>query len=317
VSQAVAGPEVPFILEEASPLRAEPKERFDAGNICDIPHASCGGSQHMPYRHAHWYLLAIFPLAALAFWPGYLSTIGTAPLQMHAHGITATLWLALLVAQSWLIHSGNTAFHRTLGTASLVLFPLFLAGGSMIFLGMAQRFADPPSPFYTMYAPGLAWIDMISVAAFAWCYYSALRSRRDVQLHARYMLATVIFLLPPILGRLAPILPPLAIHGPADFGKLGTGFQLANAITAAIAFSLALRSGGKGYPFFLAGAATVLGGVFFQFIGPMAAWRHLMVELAPLPPLPLALAAGIAGVGIAAAGWIAGREPAAPETVAA
>ncbi|WHU02689.1 hypothetical protein [Sphingomonas sp. NIBR02145] len=271
----------------------------------------------MPYRHAHWYLLAIFPLAALAFWPGYLSTIGTAPLQMHAHGITATLWLALLVAQSWLIHSGNNALHRTLGATSLALFPLFLAGGSMIFLGMAQRFADPPSPFYTMYAPGLAWIDMISVAAFAWCYYSALRTRRTVQFHARYMLATVIFLLPPILGRLAPILPPLSINGPADFWKLGIGFQLGNAITAAIAFSLALGSARHGHPFFVAGAATVLGGVLFQFVGPMAAWRHLLVEFALLPPLPLALAAGIAGVGIAAAGWMAGRAPHLPEVATA
>jgi hypothetical protein len=267
----------------------------------------------MPYRHAHWYLLAIFPLAALAFWPGYLSTIGTAPLQMHAHGITATLWLMLLVAQSWLIHSGNRALHRTLGAASLVLFPLFLAGGSMIFLGMAQRFANPPSPFYTMYAPGLAWIDIFSVGAFAWCYYSALRTRRTVQFHARYMLATVIFLLPPILGRLAPILPPLAVHGPADFWKLGIGFQLANVITAVIAFRLAFGSEPYGHPFFLAGAATLMGGVFFQYVGPMAAWRHLLVDLSVLTPLPLALAAGIAGVGIAAAGWIAGRAPPVPE----
>lgn len=266
----------------------------------------------MPYRHAHWALLAIFPLAALAFWPGYLSTIGSAPLQMHAHGVTATLWLMLLVAQSWLIHSGSNALHRTLGAASLVLFPLFLAGGSMIFLGMAQRFADPPSPFYTMYAPGLAWIDILSVAAFAWCYYSALRTRRTVELHARYMLATALFLLPPILGRLAPILPPLSVSGPADFWKLGIGFQLANAITAAIAFSLALRGGQHGHPFFVAGAATLLGGVFFQFVGPMAGWRQLLVAFALVPPLPLALAAGLLGAGIAGAGWIAGSRPASP-----
>jgi hypothetical protein len=271
----------------------------------------------MPYRHAHWYLLAIFPLAALAFWPGYLSAIGTAPLQMHAHGITAALWLLLLVAQSSLIHSGNNALHRTLGAASLALFPLFLAGGSMIFLGMAQRFAYPPSPFYTLYAPGLAWIDIVSVIAFAWCYYSALRTRRTVQLHARYMLATALFLLPPILGRLAPILPPLSVRGPADFWRLGIGFQLANAVTAAIAFSLALGSGRNGYPFFIAGAATILGGVFFRFLGPMESWRHLLQEIAMLSPLPLALAAALAGVVIAFAGWIAGRAPETPEPATA
>lgn len=265
----------------------------------------------MPYRHAHWFLLAIFPLAALAFWPGYLATIGNAPLQMHAHGVTASLWLLLLIAQSWTIHGGRNALHRALGASSLVLFPLFLAGGSMIFLGMAQRYVEAPSPFYPMYAPGLAWIDIVSVAAFAWCYYAALRTRRQVQLHARYMLATVLFLLPPILGRLAPILPPLGINGPEDFWKLGIGFQLGNAINAAIAFGLALRSGRHGRPFFLAGAVTVLGGLLFQFLGPIEAWRQLFAQFAGLPPMPLALAAGLAGAGIGYAGWIGGRRPVA------
>jgi len=45
----------------------------------------------MPYRHAHWYLLSLFPLAALAFWFNYLSQLRTVPIEFHIHGITATL----------------------------------------------------------------------------------------------------------------------------------------------------------------------------------------------------------------------------------
>ena len=33
----------------------------------------------MPFRHAHWWVLSAFPVAALAFWPGYLSVLGKAP----------------------------------------------------------------------------------------------------------------------------------------------------------------------------------------------------------------------------------------------
>ncbi|MDG2535025.1 hypothetical protein P6144_15300 [Sphingomonas sp. HITSZ_GF] len=271
----------------------------------------------MPYRHAHWFLLAIFPLAALAFWPGYLATIASAPLQMHAHGVTATLWLMLLVAQSWSIHSGRNPLHRMLGAASLVLFPLFLAGGSMIFLGMAERYFEGASPFYTLFAPRLALIDLVSVAAFAGFYYEALRLRRKTQLHARYMLATVLFLLPPILGRLMPILPPLAIHGPGDFWKLGIGFQLANAVTAAIAFGLAFASGRHGRPFFLAGGVTLLAALLFEFLGPLAAWKAFFVHFAAVPALPFAFAAGLIGAGIGYAGWIAGRRPAMPGALAA
>lgn len=47
----------------------------------------------MPLRKARWYLLALFPITALAFWPGYLSQAGTVPLEFHAQGVTATLWL--------------------------------------------------------------------------------------------------------------------------------------------------------------------------------------------------------------------------------
>jgi hypothetical protein len=203
----------------------------------------------MPYRHAHWYLLTLFPLAGLAFWPSYLSTISTASMEFHAHGITATLWLMLLVAQSWTVHHRQRQAHRALGLASLALFPLFLIGGAGIFLGMAQRFAEGVSPFHVMYAAKLSWLDVVGVGGFAYFYYQGLRHRRKVHLHARYMLATVVFLLPPILGRLAPVLPPLSVAGPQDFWKLGIGFQLANGLTAAIAFFLAIRSGKHGRPF--------------------------------------------------------------------
>src|SRR5215207_9817452 len=100
----------------------------------------------MPNRHAHWYLMALFPIAGLAFWPQYLSQVSTAEFEFHAHGVTATLWLMLLVAQSWTIHHDHRRAHRAVGMASLALFPLFLAGGTGIFIGMARRFVEASSP---------------------------------------------------------------------------------------------------------------------------------------------------------------------------
>src|SRR5690348_3826679 len=84
-----------------------------------------GGGHRMPFRHAHWFVLALFPLAALAFWRGYVSVLGTSPIEFHIHGITATAWLVMLALQSWSIHAGHRAFHRTNGLASFALFPLF------------------------------------------------------------------------------------------------------------------------------------------------------------------------------------------------
>lgn len=258
----------------------------------------------MPYRHAHWYILALFPLAAFAFWPSYISQLANAPAEFHAHGITASLWLLLLAAQSWTIQHDSRAVHRTVGMSSLLLFPLFLMGGSGIFFGMAHRFAEG-SPFHVMYAPKLAWLDVVGVAGMAYFYYEALRQRRKVHAHSGFMLATAIFLLPPIFGRLSAI--PLGVRGPQDFAKLELGFQLANVLTAAVAFIIAFRRGRNGWPFGLAGVLTLVGAFLFQTIGGLASWRALYGYSAELPVLPFQLLAGAAGVGIAYAGWVAGR----------
>ena len=266
----------------------------------------------MPYRNAHWWLLGLFPLIALAFWRSYLSQVAAAPAQMHAHGVTATLWLLLMAAQSWSIHNGRNQLHRTIGPLSLILFPLFLAGGAGIFIGMAQRYAEAASPFHLLYAPRLAWLDVVGVAGFAYFYFEAMRQRRKVHPHSRYLLATVIFLLPPIFGRLYASVPPFAPFD-GDFTRMGVAFQLANATAAAIAFGLAVRSGKHGRPWALAGILTVVAALLYQTVGGTAAWQALFARCATLPIGPLALVAGLSGVIVAYAGWTLGKRPAAPD----
>ena len=261
----------------------------------------------MPYRRAHWYLLAVFPLAGLAFWQSYFSQFATAPMAFHAHGVTASLWLTLLTVQSWTIHHERSGLHRQLGLGSLALFPLFLAGGATIFVGMAQRFVGQVAPFYTMYAPRLAWLDVVAVAGFAYCYFQALRLRRKVHPHSRYMLSTVFFLLPPILGRLAPALPPLTPSGPTDLWKLGVAFQLANAIAAGIPLFLAWRAPRHGRPFVEVGTLILVGAVLYQIVGGTAAWRSLFAQAANIPVPVLAFVAGATGAIVAYAGWVAGK----------
>lgn len=260
----------------------------------------------MPYRHAHWYLLIVALLAGAAFWPSYLSRFTAASAEFHLHGITAALWLALLMTQSWTIQGGRRELHRAMGVASLALFPLFLAGGAGIFIGMARRLTEGASPFYTLYAARLAWVDIVSVIGFALLFHQGLRHRRQTQLHARYMLATMLFLLPPILGRLAPLLPGLGISGPADFWKLGIGFQLAHSVAAATAFLLAARSGPYRRPWIFAGVGVLLAALMFQTVGGMPEWRSFMLHVATWPVWPLTVAAALGGVAVAASGWIAG-----------
>lgn len=268
----------------------------------------------MPYRHAHWYILALFPLAGLAFWREYLSQFTTASLAFHAHGITATLWLILLAAQSWTMSRNQRQTHRTIGMASLALFPLFLVGGVGIFFGSADRYVAG-SPFHVLHAPNLVWLDVVSIGGMAYLYYQALRQRRKVHPHSGYMLATVMFLLPPILGRLSAI--PMGVRGPETLDRLGPGIQYANLLTAGIAFFIAWRRGKHGRPFVIAGILTLVAALLFQTIGELPAWEALFARLADVPIAPFALAAGLAGGGIAYAGWVAGRREVPPSPLPA
>lgn len=260
----------------------------------------------MPYRYAHWYVLALFPLAALAFWPSYLTQFRTAGAEMHAHGITASLWVALLAFQSWTIHRGDRASHRAAGMLSVVIFPLFLAGGVAIFLGMAKRYAMEVSPFHVTYAPALAWLDVVAVTGIALFYFLALKHRRKVHVHSRYLLATALFLIPPILSRLSPFVPPLAVTGPGDFYKIGYGVQIANVITIAIALMLAARPAKHGRPFLAAAGLAAIGMILFDTVGRWQAWRDAFARVADLPVLPVMTATALAGAAIAWAGWNAG-----------
>lgn len=107
----------------------------------------------MPFRFAAHFIIAMIGITIVAFWPGYFSTLASAPWGFHFHGITASLWMLLLAFQSWSIHSRQRALHRIGGISSLVLFPFFLAGGMAVLVSMAQ--ATPLNPFYQLY--GTVW----------------------------------------------------------------------------------------------------------------------------------------------------------------
>lgn len=271
----------------------------------------------MPFRHAHWWVLSAFPVAALAFWPGYLSVLGKSPWSYHLHGISASMWLLLLAIQSWSIQSGHRQFHKTNGLVSFALFPLFMAGGATIFHGMAERFVSG-SPFHALYAPRLAWLDFVAVVGMAFFYFQALRHRRFVGRHSSYLLATAIFLLPPMLGRLAPLAMGLSPAQPDFFEQLHGGFHIGNIATATIAFIIAWRAGRNGRPFAIAGALVLLSTLLFEIPGGTKLWWSIYPSFALIPALPLAVAAALFGATVGWSGWNAGkRHGRTPEPAAA
>lgn len=259
----------------------------------------------MPYRHAHWYLLSLFPLAWLAFWPNYLSIFAASPVAFHVHGITASLWIALVAAQNWSIHHRRNALHRTVGIASLALFPVFVTGGLLVIHSISGKFGARVDPFNALYGARLGSMDALSTLAIVYMFAMALKWRRKVHIHARYMLAPVLFLLSPILGRLPPVLP----FGEPSLERFGLIVPLSNAIAIAIAATLYLKAPRHGRPWLVAAAIVALQTLFFQTLGRSGIWESVFAALGRVP------APAVAGLGLAAsavaiwAGWTAGRSP--------
>jgi len=86
------------------------------------------GNIAMPYRFSHWLILMLIGLTVPAFWRSYLSDLSSSRIELHVHGATASIWMALLAIQSWSIHHRHRRHYRALGKSSFILFPFLLVG---------------------------------------------------------------------------------------------------------------------------------------------------------------------------------------------
>lgn len=268
----------------------------------------------MPYPRAYLYLLGLVPLVGLAFWPRYFARMDETPWAIHVHGVTAMLWVLMLISQSWAIHGNRRALHRATGRISFVLVPAFIAGGLLVLQSMSQR-TFGGHPFYAVFGAGLGALDLLAVLFFAGFYCAALRNRRRVQLHARYMLATVFLLATPIASRLFNFyVPGLRVEGPEDMHLFVVGVHLGNGIALAIALGLYLKARRHGLPFLLTGLFLVLSSLSFQWLAAGAPWQAVFrgigqMHAASLVGLGLLLGVLVLWLGLRSAAPGAGRGP--------
>lgn len=256
----------------------------------------------MPYRHAHWIVAGLIAATLLAFWPGYFSRLGDAQIAWHIHGVTASLWMTLLVSQSWSIHAKHRAFHRVAGLAVFVLVPLFAVGGVAVVQTMAIATASGQDGFYAIHGGPLGIYDGLSMIGFVWLAAMATRERRTVRLHSAYMLATAILLIGPVLSRITDrYIPGIAIQTPADFWLFTWHLHAASVVAVAICLWLAQLNRASARPWHIAAGLTVAQSLGYATVGQTRAWHDLYVRLADVPAALLYLIALVAAA--AAMGW--------------
>ena len=150
------------------------------------------------YKYSHLYLTLGLLVVLLGFSTTYFSRLGDFTLPYHLHGISATLWMILLIVQPYLFQKGRLKTHKYLGWTSLILVPLIVICGVIMMRLMIQGQANyPPNLVYK-----LAFIDACTLLSFALLYVLALYFRKKLMLHSRFMVATIFGPLLPALARM-------------------------------------------------------------------------------------------------------------------
>ena len=267
----------------------------------------------MPYRRAYWAIGALTIVAILGFWRNYFAVLDEVVWSWHFHAVPASLWTLLTGLQSWSIATKRVPLHRAFGKASLLLFPVFFASMLTIVHTMAAATA-PAHPFYRFWGGPLGVQDGLATIAIGVLFYQALRHRRQVQQHARYMLAIPLFLLPPAIERLfSHYVPWLRMNGPQDFAFFRWDMLLANSISIAITLALYRQAPRYGRAFAITAAFMVLQIFGFETVGQTTAWTAAFMAFGTLLA-PIVVLTGFAvGILLTWMGWVSPVAPKKPK----
>lgn len=151
-----------------------------------------------PFYGNAWLWLALVLVAVLiGFWPSFFARPAQNALPHLVHGTVCTGWLLLLIVQATLVRARKLAWHRALGKTGYVMLPMVIVTGAWVLHLMlaGQTRLPPPLPLV------LGYIDFGTLVFLAVAFTLAIVHRRNVQLHARWMMTTAIVVLPPALSR--------------------------------------------------------------------------------------------------------------------
>ena len=261
----------------------------------------------MPYRHAHYFVGFVLLVILGGFWASYWSAIGDVPFAFHMHAISSSTWLLLLIVQSISIHRRETAFHKQMGLASFALFPFLILGFMMIIDVSANRFASAENEFILHNGPSFGLGMAIAIAAYLTLYYQALKTRRNVKLHAGYMLATPLILFESPFSRvIEQFMPWMNFIGSEGPQAVQDTIAISDGLGILFALILYCMDRKHGAPWLVAAFFMALQAIVMWFAPFFPELGDLFRTYAQIPLAVTMVAGVLAGVLAAWFGWRAG-----------
>lgn len=123
------------------------------------------------------------------------------PLIYHLHAFAFMGWIAIYLAQSFFIATGNVRLHRSLGWIALLWVPLMLVMGMEITLYSVRHHGGPP--FFAL--PEFLFGNPAGLLCFAGLALSGFALRRRSDWHRRLMLCSLAAITGPGFGRILPV----------------------------------------------------------------------------------------------------------------
>ena len=258
----------------------------------------------MPYRHAKYFVGFVLVVIIIGFWDSYFVPIAGVPMAFHVHAFTAVIWVALLLFQDWTIRSRRRNLHKIGGMLSLFLFPFLIVGFTMIVNVSAAGYAANENEVARFLGPSFGLSMMVAILAYLTLYFLALKNRKNIRLHAGYMLTTPLILFESPFSRIIlSDLPFLVFTGSEFPQRILDAIVIAIGISVAFALFLYLRDRKSGIPFLIAAIFLLVESVC-MYVGTNIDWVRQGFEAYARIPTALTLLIGfLLGAAISWFGW--------------
>ena len=258
----------------------------------------------MPYRHARYFVGFVLVVIIIGFWESYFVPIAEVPTAFHVHAFTAMTWVALLLFQDWAIRSRRRHLHKIGGIFSLFLFPLLIVGFVMIIDVSAAGYVANENQVARFFGPSFGLAMLIAIIAYLTLFYQALRHRRNVRLHAGYMLTTPLILFESPFSRIILSYLPFLVFTGSEFPQsVLDAIVIAMGLSIAFALVLYLRERKSGMPFLIAAGFLSVESAC-MYVGTSIEWvRQGFEAYARVPTVITILVGFLLGAAVSWFGW--------------